>query len=195
MYQPELGRFLQPDPKEFGAGDYNLYRYCHNDPVNKTDPTGLIVSIEGDEKFKVKVAEDIDQTRKLNPALNDSYKELNNSPRTHTIKQAESGKGNSNKVEGFWNRLKSLFGGRTGSTTYYDPNNRHTSYGDRDPKAALAHEFFGHALDRDRGTWSNQTLPQPPSELRAIWFENQARQAIDGSQRSYDYYHPSVTYP
>src|SRR5437764_14695374 len=41
MYQPELGRFLQPDPKEFGAGDYNLYRYCHNDPVNRIDPTGL----------------------------------------------------------------------------------------------------------------------------------------------------------
>ncbi len=41
LYQPELGRFLQPDPKEFGAGDYNLYRYCHNDPVNKNDPTGL----------------------------------------------------------------------------------------------------------------------------------------------------------
>jgi RHS repeat-associated protein len=40
QYQPELGRFLQPDPKEFGAGDYNLYRYCRNDPVNKTDPTG-----------------------------------------------------------------------------------------------------------------------------------------------------------
>jgi RHS repeat-associated protein len=41
MYQPELGRFMQPDPKEFAAGDYNLYRYCHNDPVNKSDPTGL----------------------------------------------------------------------------------------------------------------------------------------------------------
>lgn len=41
MYQPEIGRFLQPDPKEFLAGDYNLYRYCHNDPVNRTDPTGL----------------------------------------------------------------------------------------------------------------------------------------------------------
>jgi RHS repeat-associated protein len=41
MYQPELGRFLQPDPKQFAAGDYNLYRYCHNDPVNRTDPTGL----------------------------------------------------------------------------------------------------------------------------------------------------------
>ena len=44
MYQPELGRFLQPDPKQFAAGDYNLYRYCHNDPVNKTDPTGLASS-------------------------------------------------------------------------------------------------------------------------------------------------------
>ena len=41
MYQPELGRFMQPDPKEFAAGDYNLYRYCHNDPVNKSDPTGM----------------------------------------------------------------------------------------------------------------------------------------------------------
>ncbi len=42
MYQPELGRFLQPDPKEFPAGDYNLYRYCHNDPVNRSDPFGDI---------------------------------------------------------------------------------------------------------------------------------------------------------
>ncbi len=48
MYQPELGRFLQPDPKEFEAGDYNLYRYCHNDPVNKSDPTGLREQIAGD---------------------------------------------------------------------------------------------------------------------------------------------------
>lgn len=40
MYQPELGRFMQPDPREFDARDYNLYRYCHNDPVNKSDPTG-----------------------------------------------------------------------------------------------------------------------------------------------------------
>lgn len=42
QYQPELGRFLQPDPKQSDAGDYNLYRYCHSDPVNKSDPMGLI---------------------------------------------------------------------------------------------------------------------------------------------------------
>ncbi len=58
LYQPELGRFMQPDPKEFAAGDYNLYRYCHNDPVNKSDPTGLYVTYTDNwsaadaEKFK-----------------------------------------------------------------------------------------------------------------------------------------------
>jgi RHS repeat-associated protein len=45
MYQPELGRFLQPDPKQFEAGDYNIYRYCHNDPVNRSDPFGLETKI------------------------------------------------------------------------------------------------------------------------------------------------------
>jgi RHS repeat-associated protein len=51
MYHPELGRFLQPDPKHFEAGDYNLYRYCHNDPINKVDPDGLA---------PVEVAQDVD---------------------------------------------------------------------------------------------------------------------------------------
>jgi RHS repeat-associated protein len=52
MYQPELGRFMQPDPKEFDAGDYNLYRYCHNDPVNKSDPTGMLENIQEDFRWK-----------------------------------------------------------------------------------------------------------------------------------------------
>ncbi len=45
MYQPELGRFLQPDPIQFKSGDYNLYRYCHNDPINKADPMGLETAV------------------------------------------------------------------------------------------------------------------------------------------------------
>jgi RHS repeat-associated protein len=47
IYQPELGRFMQPDPQHFEAGDYNLYRYCHNDPVNNSDPTGLSLTGSG----------------------------------------------------------------------------------------------------------------------------------------------------
>jgi RHS repeat-associated protein len=42
-YHPGLGRFMSEDPKGFDAGDYNLFRYCHNDPEDLTDPMGLTV--------------------------------------------------------------------------------------------------------------------------------------------------------
>ena len=35
---------MSEDPKLFDAGDYNLFRYCHNDPIDFTDPMGLEVS-------------------------------------------------------------------------------------------------------------------------------------------------------
>jgi RHS repeat-associated protein len=40
-YRPSLGRWLQRDPLGFAAGDMNLYRSEHNNPVNRLDPLGL----------------------------------------------------------------------------------------------------------------------------------------------------------
>jgi len=40
MYSPAWGRFLQPDPSGYQAGN-NLYAYVNNDPLNATDPLGL----------------------------------------------------------------------------------------------------------------------------------------------------------
>ena len=40
-YDPDLGRWLTPDPQGFSSGDTNLYRYALGDPVNRRDPTGL----------------------------------------------------------------------------------------------------------------------------------------------------------
>src|SRR5205814_4443418 len=42
FYHPGLGRFLQSDPIGFEAGDMNLFRYVGDDPVDHTDPTGLL---------------------------------------------------------------------------------------------------------------------------------------------------------
>jgi RHS repeat-associated protein len=39
VYDPVSGRFLQTDPVGYGP-DVNWYVYVHNDPVNRTDPTG-----------------------------------------------------------------------------------------------------------------------------------------------------------
>jgi hypothetical protein len=40
----DIGRWAQPDPITFSAGDGNIERYVANDPTNAVDPTGL----EGD---------------------------------------------------------------------------------------------------------------------------------------------------
>ncbi len=43
-YDPEIGRFLQPDPRPTGPelqwGQLNRWAYCANEPVNASDPSG-----------------------------------------------------------------------------------------------------------------------------------------------------------
>jgi hypothetical protein len=36
---------MSEDPKLFAAGDHNLFRYCHNDPLDLTDPMGTEITL------------------------------------------------------------------------------------------------------------------------------------------------------
>ncbi|MCP4704268.1 MAG: peptidoglycan DD-metalloendopeptidase family protein [candidate division Zixibacteria bacterium] len=41
-YDPGIGRFLTPDPLADLAPDMTSYHYCHNNPLNRIDPDGMI---------------------------------------------------------------------------------------------------------------------------------------------------------
>jgi RHS repeat-associated protein len=41
VYSPTLQRFLQSDPASFGGDPTNIYRYCGNNPLKMSDPSGL----------------------------------------------------------------------------------------------------------------------------------------------------------
>jgi len=44
-YDPTVGRFVTKDPIGFGGGDYNLYGYVGNNPINFSDPDGLFAQV------------------------------------------------------------------------------------------------------------------------------------------------------
>jgi RHS repeat-associated protein len=46
-YEAEIGRWTVKDPILFSGKDTNLYAYAFNDPVNRTDPSGLLESNPG----------------------------------------------------------------------------------------------------------------------------------------------------
>ena len=63
VYDPTTGQTIKPDPIGLEGGDNNLYRWVHNNPVNKTDPSGLILVTPGGKnvvKRIIKIREFLD---------------------------------------------------------------------------------------------------------------------------------------
>jgi RHS repeat-associated protein len=158
IYEPELARFLQPDPKQFEAGDYNLYRYCHNDPINKSDPFGLKPpEVQYDDPKKQAAVEAQMKTLRSIPAFAEKFKQIDANKINNSVKDAQSRanpalktpnglKANATTNGSLLNSLRALFSPSALSsrpvTTYYDPNNGQTQSGrERAPIFGLANEI------------------------------------------------------
>ncbi|MEW5743936.1 MAG: C1 family peptidase [Nitrospirota bacterium] len=50
-YDPQVGRFISEDPIGFDGGDINLYQYVGANPVNFTDPSGLLPNVDPNKPF------------------------------------------------------------------------------------------------------------------------------------------------
>ena len=187
-YQPELGRFLQPDPKQFEAGDYNLYRYCHNDPINHSDPMGLTIDYEyadpgdasatramigrlegmgGDIAATIKQLRDSTNRIVFIPIQRDvaGWDKYNLNPRT---------KGDDTNKTTPRNEDNSRNGKGTGSVIEFDPKNWKDSEGKpRNPIEAAGHEAR-HAAANDKGN----RLNKKDEEKRAQKFQLEIRKKI-----------------
>jgi RHS repeat-associated protein len=216
MYHPGLGRFLQTDPmglqtegeklsagqkalftpggsapEAFSSSEMNLFRYCGDDPVDRSDPTGLYWDIRGSQAFVDKVLSQLWGAAQQDKNVANAIAEIRDSSTGHIVQQAQDPRNpaptTSNGLKGnatreFWGNPKAIFhnafsSGSRYTQTWYNPDNwSMKDHPDRPPVAGLIHEM-GHILDLKRGTWTDLQRPHeaPVMEQRAIWWENQIR--------------------
>jgi RHS repeat-associated protein len=124
-YDPAQGRFLSPDPLGFSGGDANLYRYAGNDPINRSDPSGLRpgfsysppsmntpTSLPTPEDIRLEQGARLDQEMRLQASGRLRVITFQDDPRTRAI--ADRQVYNTGANGGFWAQL----GGVAAQTIY-----------------------------------------------------------------------------
>ncbi len=206
-YSPSLGRFTSEDPKGFDAGDYNLYRYVGNDPLDKTDPMGLAGPEPlGEILYREAVKKQLKELRSRVAAIDEGLKKVEANSNTNVIKDAQSADHrtpartanglkpnntdpNPYSIGAIAKALLGLFTGARqstsrGATIYYDPNNQQAGVHGRvrPPIFGLANEL-GEMFSANTGTWGDGGPTR--HDNRSIWYENQAREAFGADPRPY----------
>ncbi len=191
---------MSEDPKGFDAGDYNLYRYVGNDPLDKADPMGLLppkIVYENIEKKKKAEAQmkalraipefkekfKVIDANNVRNVVTDAQSESNPALKTPNGAKANMTKDDSQSIFGALPRI--FFPSATKTvTSYYDPNNVQTETGRvRKPIFGLANEigemFLANGAVRTTGG-------DVGYDNESIRFENEARKALGAEPRPYN---------
>jgi len=111
-----------------------LYRYCHNDPVNKTDSTGMDWGVNPamTDEYKHRTLEQVARARALDPATDQKFRDMENNhnvKNTITIADTPDNKKGARFADG--SRGNSTQARGRDATIYFDPDNWKTTTGPR----------------------------------------------------------------
>jgi RHS repeat-associated protein len=228
LYDPDIGRFLQADPmglqtegeklsaeqqalfspggvapKTFTTSEMNLYRYCGDDPVDRSDPLGTLWRVDPNlpEDLQQHMQESIDSARKRDSNIDAKFAAWEKNPNAmNTITHAENPNNTADKLpdgsKGNGSDYSDPKHPDRNATIFWNPDNWKTrNMGDRDPIIALGHELpHGDQINEGRYTKDMLDKRAYPNEVEAIRFENLVRHNVDGSHRE-GYMLPVITYP
>jgi RHS repeat-associated protein len=90
-YDPQTGRYLEPDPIGLYGGSFSTYSYVNNNPLSRIDPLGLYLTVIGNTPAEQAALQNALNTVRGTARGNELVQTLENSPTLYLITNKQNG--------------------------------------------------------------------------------------------------------